>query len=328
MDHATGKSEVMGTGVLSPEAESSTRQSATPKAGASPDKRLPVPPKAGASRPSLPSASNASMPAPKSQRSKSVPEKLLSQQDVKSVASQQIPNATTQCILPSFSMEMFTIYPWQVPKPRLPKDFFNLSADKRGWKAGVDVAEGEAYVEDGSDDWQEFAGNPVDYDTSTQFYSCIARVFVNRAKRAFRAGRPWNDFASDEYFIDTQSKAMTEQDPSRRKLLLEETLENDVRIEVFEAVAARLCNEIWLQPYPGSSVANAKLKRDSKVASSDDVPLIQEKAAISINTGERKAGLESPRAGREFGVTKSAVAEVADRPLDMDISEDELDSAS
>ena len=63
----------------------------------------------------------------------------------------------------------------------------------------------------------------------------VSSTFVKRAKRAFWAGKSW------EGFIKTELSAVPD----------EEELPNEIRLAVWERLKARLCEEIWLQPYPG-----------------------------------------------------------------------------
>lgn len=110
--------------------------------------------------------------------------------------------------------------------------------------------------DDGSDDWSSFpdpsffVGHGGMFDShNNSIYHSIARVFVNRAKRAFRAGRPWWDFENEELSINPRSEAEAEPDPARRRYLVKTILDPQTRLDVFNAIKVRLCNEIWLEEY-------------------------------------------------------------------------------
>lgn len=177
-------------------------------------------------------------------------------------------------VIPSFAPELFVIYHWPAPKPAK-KDFPQLSQSHRNWKKKQDQLEGRVdQFLDGpydADDWTDFAGNPLLYDgdaLATREYS-IGRTFVNRAKRAFRRGWTWEMFEKDEEAIDSLKAANIETNADRRALLLEEHLDNDLRLAVFDALKERLCNEIWLEKYIPNE---ASLPQDSKANSRSATP--------------------------------------------------------
>ena len=97
------------------------------------------------------------------------------------------------------------IYLWDRP---LPTNFLNLSDSQKTWKQRQDALEQESDTDDGADDWHEFSGVRTDYGrlSSNAFpmERCIASTFVNRAKRAFRAGQSWQQFENSELAIDSE----------------------------------------------------------------------------------------------------------------------------
>ena len=130
-----------------------------------------------------------------------------------------------------FSPEKFAIYHWEYPRP---KSFLNLSESRRAWKRRTDEQEAANDIDDGSDDWECFS------DTSGNH--CVARTFVQRAKRVFRSGRSWEEFEEQERSINSEvatASATTSQ----------HQLNNAFRLEVFDMLKRRLREEIWLEPY-------------------------------------------------------------------------------
>jgi len=146
------------------------------------------------------------------------------------------------------SADTLQIYPW--PRPR-PTDLTQLSEAMRRWKQQQDTAETTRDVGADADDWQDWAGNASFYESTHRFYSCIASSFVVRAKRAFKAGKPWTDFVRAELQEDSESEARLTalKRPKMREVIMEEALNNDIRLAVFEVLAPRLCAEVWLEPY-------------------------------------------------------------------------------
>ena len=173
--------------------------------------------------------------------------------------------------LPSFAPNIFALYKWQVPRPT---DFLDLSGSIRAWKRRVDEQEKARDIDDGSDDWDEFSGDPGTYNhphghgTSAMEY-CIANTFVHRAKRAFWAGKKWEEFEFQERSVDSEAKAKTESDPERRQIALTLALDNELRLAVFDVLKYRLCEEIWLEAYrePAGFVDIPVPRKDSKMPS-------------------------------------------------------------
>jgi hypothetical protein len=147
---------------------------------------------------------------------------------------------------PDFSAARFHIYNWERP---IPTDFLNLSDSWKAAKAFVDGEEGERDDAPELDDWHEFCGTdsmllPIPLKLG------IALNFVGRAKRAYRAGRTFADFEQEELAIDSKAGANAIKDPVERAIALKSALDNDIRLYVYEQLKARLCHEIWLEPYP------------------------------------------------------------------------------
>ncbi|EME47227.1 hypothetical protein DOTSEDRAFT_21025 [Dothistroma septosporum NZE10] len=99
------------------------------------------------------------------------------------------------------------------------------------------------------DDWHAFAGNPSHYsdfyDRSSAFLYGIAATFVSRAKRAYAAGKGWEEFEKDERREDSMTMAKAKVDPVRKKIMMQEDLDNGVRLAVFQELKSRLREEIW-----------------------------------------------------------------------------------
>ena len=129
--------------------------------------------------------------------------------------------------------EKFAIYFWKTPRP---KDFLNLPDSRKRWKADVDRAERQKDIDDGADDWDGFDNNISNRG--------IASCFMKRAKRAFWAGKSWEDF-------EIQETSLSSQTLGRGGVADPDALDNARRMEIFDAMKERLCEEIWLQPYLG-----------------------------------------------------------------------------
>lgn len=186
-------------------------------------------------------------------------------------ASLHAPSGT---IIPSFDSQTFAIYFWPCPKPR---DFTRLTPAQRKWKDATDRNDPLLFSDSElADDWSNFAGDAYDYPQpgireklskgNAREYA-IASTFVARAKRAFLAGKSWEQFETEEEDIDSQVAAL-EKEPDRNKwqTTLDEALSNSLRLAVFDQLKQRLCNEIWLQPYrlrgPASIEARVKAEQN------------------------------------------------------------------
>nr|POE94572.1 hypothetical protein CFP56_16811 [Quercus suber] len=163
-------------------------------------------------------------------------------------------------LLPNFGPDTFLIYDWPLPRPQT---FPAISDTYRTWKIARDKFEGDIDVDDGADDWYRFAGNLDDHVSPRSFLYAITSVFLARAKRAFRAGRIWAKFEQKERSIDVSGMSRKICDPVARAKWIREILDNDLRLAIFDTIAARLCNEIWLEEYV--AVDSSQSKRDSKV---------------------------------------------------------------
>lgn len=162
--------------------------------------------------------------------------------------------------LPSLGASTFQIYAWPCPRPT---DFPNLSTSRLDWKTRTDAAKKLADFDDGADDWEDFAGNAAYYDSPAAMASAVARTFVNRAKRALWANKTWTGFVRAQMAIDSEKLAKQERDPARRKILMEEALENKLCMAIFWRVAERLCNEIWLEEFPGRVQRSSREAKES-----------------------------------------------------------------
>ena len=112
-------------------------------------------------------------------------------------------------------------------------DKFDVSVERRAHD--VDV---------GQDDWNDFE-NFLDNRG-------IAGAFMHRAKRAFWAGKAWKEFEREERSIVPVTlnwKGEQIDDPY--------VLDNGRRMEIFEAIKVRLCEETWDEDYPDPSIQAA-----------------------------------------------------------------------
>lgn len=177
------------------------------------------------------------------------------------------------------------IYRWDHP---VPKDFLNLPEDLKAAKARTDAAEAELDTDPELDDWHDFCGLESDLFSDLPLKSSIGLNFISRAKRAYRAGRYWNDFECEELAIDSRAGALALKDPVQRKIALSSSLSNSLRLYVFEQIKVPLCHEIWLQPYPG--VEHASSKVDSAIGTAIPTPATSDKTALELAT-QRMAAL-------------------------------------
>ena len=128
-----------------------------------------------------------------------------------------------------FDRGRFMIYPWPVPRPT---DFTSLSDGEKLWKRKFDIKAKMDDIDDGADDWYAL-DETLDARTA-------GSVFMVRAKRAFWSGKSWDQFAEDERTGYSEATAR-KTDPM--------ALTNAFRMQIFDAVKERLCEEIWLEPY-------------------------------------------------------------------------------
>lgn len=178
---------------------------------------------------------------------------------VKTKSTKLPPEPSLDLSIP-FTHEKLKIYDWPYP---LPSDFLNLHQWQRDWKAKTDTKEAEMDCDPELDDWHELSGRPESYFPLSMKYA-IAGSWIKHAKRAFRAGKSWKDFETEERELDSQSQAKEIQDPIRRKDELSWALSNDYRLKIFDLVKVRLCNEIWLEEYVAVPVMEGeKMKKDS-----------------------------------------------------------------
>ncbi|PPJ58877.1 hypothetical protein CBER1_04462 [Cercospora berteroae] len=170
-------------------------------------------------------------------------------------------------LLPSFSPENLLIGRWNPPAMDF-SSFPDISGARRAEKARRDEVDRRAYVDDGSDDWYGFEGRVASYTEpwgkdNGQMARAIASNFMNRAKVAHWASRKWADFEDDELTIRTQAAAHAEPDPVKRMELLADSLCEVSRLEVFELIKERLCNEIFLEVYDHKRLALERDREDS-----------------------------------------------------------------
>ncbi|KXT14439.1 hypothetical protein AC579_8372 [Pseudocercospora musae] len=164
-----------------------------------------------------------------------------------------------------FSAATLVIYTWPPPNP--PRSFLNLSESNRRWKNRKDEEERMTDFDDGADDWEGYDGDANLYDGPEGLVSAIASTFVKRAKRAFWKGHSWADFEAAELGFDLKEAVEATDDELERRFREFEPLSNDLRLDVFDQIKERLCNEIWLEQYAPSrpSTANGNtIRRDSR----------------------------------------------------------------
>ncbi|KAI5357758.1 hypothetical protein Slin15195_G036300 [Septoria linicola] len=171
--------------------------------------------------------------------------------------------ATNGMIIPSFSSKTFRIYDWDAPQADL--RFPKISQGRRDEKTRRDIREAGSYIDDGSDDWYAFEGRVDTYDG--RMAETIARIFVNRAKVAHGQSWAWNRFEDDELEVRTQAAARAERDPAKRAELIADSLCEKSRLEVFDRIKERLCNEVFLENYDHNRVAEDRRRQDSMIPS-------------------------------------------------------------
>ncbi|KAM3423609.1 hypothetical protein BST61_g1033 [Cercospora zeina] len=170
-------------------------------------------------------------------------------------------------ILPSFSPADFPIYRWNAPAMNF-STFPDISASRRVEKARKDALERKTYIDDGADNWYAFEGRIASYTDPGekdhgQMARSIASAFVIRAKVALWASRCWADFEDEELAVRTQAAARAEPDPVMRQELLDDSLCEVSRLQVFELIKERLCNEIFLDKYDHQRLAEERERKDS-----------------------------------------------------------------
>ncbi|EME86409.1 uncharacterized protein MYCFIDRAFT_194479 [Pseudocercospora fijiensis CIRAD86] len=174
--------------------------------------------------------------------------------------SQQLPSLTAR-----FSAATLIIYQWPTPNP--PKSFLDLSGSNRRWKNRKDEEEQAADAEDGVDDWEAYDGDANMYGGPEGIANAVASTFVKRAKRAFWKGQTWEEFEAAELGFNLKEAVEASDDQSQRRVLEFEPLNNGLRLDVFDRIKERLCNEIWLEAYPPSrpyTVNGATSRRDTR----------------------------------------------------------------
>ncbi|KAK4632226.1 hypothetical protein CLAFUW4_02786 [Fulvia fulva] len=129
------------------------------------------------------------------------------------------------------------------------------------------------------DDWHAFAVNSAYYGSPTSLLYAIASTFVSRAKRAYASGKTWEEFEREEWRVDSAAVAKAEVDPAKRKVLMQESLDNGVRLGVLRELKGRLRTEVW---------AERELERkDSKVDGRADTPVENGNGVDEERTVER-----------------------------------------
>ncbi len=242
----------------------------------------------------------------------------------------EIPAGTTP--IPTFTPQEFIIYYWQFPTP---KNFLKLSDSRKNWKRKIDEQEKTQYIDDGCDDWYEFCGNRASYPAKDRngfaMEFAVASSFLKRAKRAFWAGQSWTAFEFQERIIDSEMQAKQDLDPKRQALLLEEALDNKLRLAIFDALKRRLCEEIWLEAYidPPGLVKLQLPKKDSKVPNL--IPTTE--GVLDMTTGKMVPNVDAEELKRATagyvskngGAYRTLAEEFGSR--DLNISESEGDQA-
>ncbi|KAK5129097.1 hypothetical protein LTR08_003917 [Meristemomyces frigidus] len=186
---------------------------------------------------------------------------------------------------PKFGPHALSIYPWEYPNPKS-EDFPRLSESRREWKKRIDAEQAANDVDEGLEGWRSLLQSRDPDDEKLGIV--IAGAFVKRAKRAFWIKHSWDKFAARE-----------------RGLVSDH---NDARLEVFEQIAARLCNEIWLEEYSGTVVEGDNQRSSLVDGGSSKL--------------KRKASNTLVGAGRKFGdlvgqgkASKKNVAKDSSKPL-------------
>lgn len=180
--------------------------------------------------------------------------------------------------LDNFAPDKFVIYLWPAPRP---KDFLDLAPYHRTWKARTDRRQKGEAIDDGQDDWDAF-DNGLDNRV-------IASCFMKRAKRAFWAGKCWEEFEKAERSISSVTlDAQGEEDQF--------SLDNGRRMAIFEVIKIRLCEEIWLEEYvPEESQAIVPNKGLERIDTPEPLqPTKEERAAGIVRLSRNREGVPEP----------------------------------
>ncbi|KAK6418719.1 hypothetical protein LTR95_017150, partial [Oleoguttula sp. CCFEE 5521] len=113
----------------------------------------------------------------------------------------------------TFGPHYLKVYDWESPTPT---DFLNLTDTRKQWKVSIDQQQGASDMDEELDDWTGVSGRGADYQAlfpNMSLRFSIARTFISRAKRAFRAGKFWQEFEVEELAIDPQAKAKAVKKP-------------------------------------------------------------------------------------------------------------------
>jgi hypothetical protein len=169
------------------------------------------------------------------------------------------------------------VYNWDHP---IPTDFLNLPDEVKAAKARVDALMGQNDLDPELDDWHEFCGLESTVFNDLPLKSSVGLNFISRAKRAYRAGRTWMSFETEELAIDSRAGARALKDAGQREIALSSSLSNTLRLYVFEQLKVRLCHEIWLQPYPEGD--NEVSMRDSAIGTAAPTPAPSDMSAVDL----------------------------------------------
>lgn len=141
--------------------------------------------------------------------------------------------ADSGILVPSFTAGTFQIYNWMYPPI---KNFPDIIASRRVEKKRLEDAFRAVYFDDGSDDRSEFAMTLADdahYGAGAMARS-IASTCMNRAKKAHSIRKiSWARFEDEELAIKTREYGLC----------------GKSRLQVFNQIKERLCNEIFLEHY-------------------------------------------------------------------------------
>ena len=177
--------------------------------------------------------------------------------------------------------DKFAIYFWKTPRPT---DFLNLPDARKRWKADMDKAERQKDIDDGADDWDGFDNNLPNRG--------IASCFLKRARRAFWAGKGWEEFEMKERNLRPQTL-------TKNGVADPDALDNARRMEIFEAIKERLCEEIWLKAYvkdlPSDDSSSAMVARPrSKIVITNLEPTKEDRSEGIVAWSRSREGVAEP----------------------------------
>lgn len=125
-----------------------------------------------------------------------------------------------------------------------------------------------------------------DCENNAKTFKIAFSVFVTRARRAYFAKKSWAQYEKKELEAET----------------FEDSLPNKIRLAIFDRLKRRLCEELWMQPYPGAS--------DSRVPTPEleeqRIPVVSARSPAGGATDTVAHSSKRTRSGRAAVATDTA----------------------